>query len=263
MPKILDSSLSLKVAEFLEENPQGVLEIIGPTASGKTGFSIEVAQFIASKLNREVEIISVDSRQVYKDCDISSAKITKEESQGVVHHGINLVNLDESYDVVKFKAYGFKTIKAILDRGNIPVLCGGTMLWLDAISENYVFSENPSNDGDSIFEKSTQKSAPLWPFLKLGLQWDREVLYDRINRRAEYQFENGLIEETKMVLEKYPGITKSAFTSFGYKEIQAYLEGTSTYEEALKLNQQRNRNYAKRQLTWWRGRADIEWINLA
>ena len=128
------------------------------------------------------------------------------------------------------------------------------MLWLDAISENYIFSVRKK-------DKSVQKGEPKWPVLKIGLHWDREVLYDRCNRRSIIMFESGMIEETKQILQKYK-LTKSAFTSFGYQEIQQYLEGTLTYEEAISLNQQRNRKYAKRQLTWWRGRADVVWLDM-
>jgi len=243
---------------FLTENPNGVLEILGPTASGKTGFSIELANFIHQKCGRNVEIISVDSRQVYRDCDISSAKITTEEMQGVVHHGLDIVNLDEPYNIVKFQAYCFKLIPEIQARGNVPVLCGGTALWLDAISENYVFSEEVDETGE--FQKSTQKSNPKWPVFKIGLHWERKLLYERLNQRAIDQFENGMIEETKNIMKKYPKVTRSAFTSFGYQEIRDYLAGDLSYDEALALNQKRNRNYAKRQLTWWRGRTDVNWL---
>lgn len=254
------SEILNQVKDFVMENPGGVLEILGPTASGKTGFSIELARFIDLECDKKVEIISVDSRQVYRDCDVSSAKITTEEMQGVPHHGLDLVDLDEEYNVVKFQAYCFRVIEEIQSRGNIPVLCGGTTLWLDAVSENYVFSE--IQNGESVFEKSNQRATPKWPVYKIGLHWDRTKLYERLNARAVYQFENGMIEETKTIIQKYPNVTKSAFTSFGYKEIRSYLEDEMTYEEALELNQKRNRNYAKRQSTWWRGRQDVNWVQL-
>ena len=243
---------------FLEEKHNGVISITGPTASGKTGLSIKLAKYLEAKSNKKIEIISIDSRQIYRECDISAAKITQEEMQGVIHHGIDITNLDEEYNVVKFQQYAFEKIKEIQARGNVVFLVGGTMLWLDAITENYVFSEDIENDQ---FLKSTKKSEPRFESFKIGIEWDRKILYDRINARAVDQFESGLIEETKTILKKYPDITKSAFTSFGYAEIKKYLDGETTYEEALKTNQQRNRNYAKKQLTWWRGREDVEWIN--
>ena len=245
-----------KIDAFLKKNPNGVIEILGPTASGKTGFSIEVAKMLGG-----AEIISVDSRQVYRGIDISSAKILKEEMQGVPHHGLELINPDEVFSVYDFQQYAFHTIEAIQNKGNVPILCGGTMLWLDAVSENYIFL---CGGRQSPFQETLPgggKGTPKWPFLKIGIHWDRQVLYDRINARAVQQFESGLIEETKDVLAKY-NISNSAFTSFGYREIKDYLDGKISYGRALELNQQRNRNYAKRQLTWWRGREDVLWVEM-
>ena len=243
------SEILQKITDFKKSNPNGVIEILGATASGKTDFSIEVAHHI-----RAAEIISVDSRQVYKYIDISSAKITKSEMQNIPHHGQGLICPNEDFSVYDFQQYAFRTIKQIQSRKNVPILCGGTMLWLDAISENYVFAENSN-------EKSTQKSPPLWPVLKIGIHWDRSVLYDRINQRTLKLFKHGMIEETKHILKKFKP-TKSAFTSFGYQEIQDFLEKKTTYDEAIIKYQKRNRNYAKRQLTWWRDRSDIVWLDL-
>ncbi len=235
--------------DFLASHPNGVVEVLGPTASGKTDFSVRLALTLGNS-----EIISVDSRQVYRGVDVSAAKITEDEMQGVPHHGIDLVSPEEDFNVFQFQQYAFEKIEDIQSREKVAMLCGGTMLWLDAVSENYVFSEKGT--------KSTQKLPPRFPVLKWGLEWDREKLYERINKRACQQFESGLIEETKQVLSLYKNITQSAFTSFGYQEIESYLKGDLSYEEALNLNQQRNRNYAKRQLTWWRGRSDVRWISL-
>jgi len=184
--------------DFLAKNPNGILEILGPTASGKTGFSIELAEFLNQKCGKNVEIISVDSRQVYRDCDISSAKITTAEMAGVPHHGLDIVNLDEPYSVVKFQAYCFGLIPKIQARGNIPVLCGGTALWLDAVSENYIFSEAVDERGQ--FKKSDQKSEPRWPVFKIGLHWDRESLYERLNARASSIKMNGDASETTITV---------------------------------------------------------------
>jgi len=241
------------VSEFLTQSPDGLLVVLGPTASGKTGISVQLAHWLKEHLNKTVEIISVDSRQIYKGCDISSAKITEAEMEGVTHHGIDIVDLETDYSVHDWQQYCFKTINEIKARGHVPMLAGGTMLWLDAVTLNYDF--------DAKGTKSDRQLEPLWPVLQLGLNWPREVLYERINKRAEAQFENGLIEETKQVLRDSPDITKSAFTSFGYLEIEAYLNGLITYDEALTKNQQRNRNYAKKQLTWWRGREDVNWLD--
>lgn len=241
------------VSDFLRNNPNGVLEIAGPTASGKTGFAVELALWVKKELGKKGEIISVDSRQVFKGCDISSAKVTEDEMKGVVHHGLNLVEPNEEYTVVDFQGYAFQKIEEIQSRGHVAILCGGTMLWLDAVSENYIFTDTPG-------EKSTKRGEPKWPFFKIGMHWDRAKLYDRLNLRSVQMFEGGMIEETEEML-KVPNLTRSTLTSFGYQEIQQMLEGTLTKEDALTLNQKRNRNYAKRQLTWWRGREDINWVD--
>ena len=241
-----------KILSFLKENVTGVLEILGPTASGKTGYSIFLAHWIEKNSGKKCEIISVDSRQIFRGCTISSAKITEEEAQGIPHHGLNIANPEETYSVVQFQQYALKNIQEIHARGNIPILCGGTMLWLDAVSENYIFTDDPN-------AKSNKRGTPQYPFLKIGMHWEREKLYERLNLRSVQMFEGGMIEETQEMLQK--NISKSALTSFGYQEIAAFLNGEMTKTEALALNQKRNRNYAKRQLTWWRGRNDIFWID--
>ena len=126
------------------------------------------------------------------------------------------------------------------------------MLWLDAISENYIFTEDRS--------KSNKKGTPKYDFLKIGLEWDRAKLYDRINIRTQKLFSDDFIQEAQRLMTS--GICKSAKTSLGYEEVEAFLQGDITQEEALTRYQQLNRKYAKRQLTWWRGREDIHWVNL-
>lgn len=237
------------IKKFLKENKDSVLEILGPTASGKTGFAIEIAQKFGP-----AEIISVDSRQIYKDINIASAKATAEEMRGVPHWGLDLISPADKYSVAEFQQYAFEKIKEIQARKALPILCGGTMLWLDAISENYLFSGEQG-------EKSTKKGKPRFPVLKVGIHWEREKLYERINKRSEIMFQNGLIEETREILKKHE-MGYQALTSFGYLELQKFIEGEISKNRALELNKQRNRNYAKRQLTWWRGREDVHWIKL-
>lgn len=240
------------LSSFLQKNPDGVVEIVGPTASGKTGYSVFLAHWIEKNTGKKSEIISVDSRQIFRGCDISSAKVTPQEMQDVPHHGLNIADPEETYSVVQFQKYAFQKIQEIQERGNIAILCGGTMLWLDAISEHYIFTDDPQ-------KKSTERGIPLFPVLKIGMHWEREKLYERLNLRSVQMFEGGMIEETKEMLQK--SLSHSTLTSFGYQEIAAWIEGTITKEKALTLNQKRNRNYAKRQLTWWRGRDDVLWID--
>jgi len=242
-----------KSREFIENNPLGIIEILGSTASGKTGYSVYLAKWIEENFAEKCEIISVDSRQVFRDMDISSAKITKEEMQGIPHHGLDLCNPDEEFNVVEFQKYAFAKIAEIQARGNRVILCGGTMLWLDAVSENYIFTEDRT-------EKSTEKGEPKWPVFKIGIHWKRSRLYRRTDLRSKILFDTGLIEETREILKKYPNITKSAMTSFGYLEIKEYLDGKVDLETTLAKNQRKNRKYAKKQLTWWRGREDVNWV---
>lgn len=241
-----------KIHSFVSQNKYGILEILGPTASGKTSYSLRIAKELKRNLGLNFEIISVDSRQVYHDFNIGAAKITEKEKDGIPHHGLDLIYPHETYNVYQFQQYVYKTIEDIHARGNRVILAGGTMLWLDAISENYMFDEKGT--------KSEKKENPLYPFFKIGIHWDRKKLYERCDARAQHQFSNGLIEETRDIIKKY-NPTKSAFTSFGYQEVKAYLDQDRTFEEALELNQKRNRNYVKRQLTWWRGREDIVWAD--
>jgi tRNA dimethylallyltransferase len=239
-----------KIYAFLntKSDQEKVLEILGPTASGKTNFAL----WLAKKIN-PAEIISVDSRQIYRKVDIASAKISNDEMQGIPHWGLGIRNPDEEFSVYDFQQYGFSKIKEILDKKSLPILCGGTMLWLDSISENYIFSSDLSI-------KSNTKGNSLYKFLKIGIHWERKILYERINKRSQWLFENGLIEETQNLLTHY-NLSHSALSSFGYQEIRDYLDEKLSYDEALLLNQKRNRNYAKRQLTWWRGRNDVIWLD--
>jgi tRNA dimethylallyltransferase len=249
--KILDpESVFQKIELFLGSNPTGVIEILGATASGKTRLSIVIAQKFGP-----AEVISVDSRQVFRGCDVGSAKITKEEMEGVPHYGLDLVDLNQHYSVYEFQQYAFQCIEDMQNRKVHPILCGGTMLWLDAVSENYVFAKEKT-------EKSMDKGVPRWPVLKIGLHWEREFLYDRINRRAQIHFESGLIEETKTIFTNYhEELSQSVLTSIGYQEVKDYLDDEISYEQALEANRKRNRNYAKRQITWWRGREDVIWVD--
>ncbi len=236
------------ITKFVQEKKDPVLEILGPTASGKTGFALELAKAFGP-----AEIISADSRQIYRDLDISAAKISSSDQQGIPHWGLDLLTPNQEFSAFQFQRFAFEKIEEIRSRGALPILCGGTMLWLDAVSENYIFSDKG--------KKSVERGKPKWSFLKVGMWWDRKALYERINERARKQFSAGLLDETRKVFSRYQ-VSRSAMTSFGLREIQQCLAGEISSERALELNQQRNRNYAKRQLTWWRGRDDVVWTDL-
>ena len=228
------------------------MAILGATASGKTGFSLDLAERLYTKIDQKSEIISVDSVQVYQGVDIASAKIQPDQMRGIPHHGLNLIALDQKYTAADFQTYAYTTIDAIQSRGKRAILCGGTMLWFDAVTEHYHFGNDPT-------QKSTRKDPPRYPCLKIGMYWERDALYERINQRARAQFQTGLIEEIQALGSSK--LQHNIATSIGVPEVQAYLRGNCTLEEAITRNQQRNRNYAKRQMTWWRGRKDVLWMD--
>ena len=276
-----------------------VLIIAGPTAVGKTNLSIELAK----KLNGE--IVSTDSMQIYKYMDIGSAKITKEEMDGVKHHMIDVVNPDTPFSVAEYKNLASKCIEDIISRGKLPILVGGTGLYINALTCNMDFTEAESDIGyrkeleeladkygneyihkmlKDIDEKSYNdihynnrkrviRALEVYkltnkPFSSFNvgdelyngpydvkyfvLNMDREKLYDRINLRVEIMIKNGLIEEC--IRLKNMGYTSSmqSMQGIGYKEIFYYLENKISLNEAIELIKKGSRNYAKRQLTWFR-----------
>ena len=276
-----------------------VLIIAGPTAVGKTNLSIELAK----KLNGE--IVSTDSMQIYRYMDIGSAKITKEEMDGVKHHMIDVVNPDTPFSVAEYKNLASKCIEDIISRGKLPILVGGTGLYINALTCNMDFTEAES---DIEYRKELEELADKYgneyihkmlkdideksyndihynnrkrviralevykltnkPFssFNLGdelyngpydvkyfvLNMNREKLYDRINLRVDIMIKNGLIEEC--IRLKNMGYTSSmqSMQGIGYKEIFYYLENKISLNEAIELIKKGSRNYAKRQLTWFR-----------
>ena len=276
-----------------------VLIIAGPTAVGKTNLSIELAK----KLNGE--IVSTDSMQIYKYMDIGSAKITKEEMDGVKHHMIDVVDPDTPFSVAEYKNLASKCIEDIISRGKLPILVGGTGLYINALTCNMDFTEAES---DIEYRKELEELADKYgneyihkmlkdideksyndihynnrkrviralevykltnkPFSSFNigdelyngpydvkyfvLNMDREKLYDRINLRVDIMIKNGLIEEC--IRLKNMGYTSSmqSMQGIGYKEIFYYLENKISLNEAIELIKKGSRNYAKRQLTWFR-----------
>lgn len=288
------------IENFLATHKRPLLVLVGPTASGKTALSIEVAK----KYNGE--IISTDSRQVYIGMDIGTDKIPLEKREGVPHHLIDVVNPDVRFTVADFKKLAEEKIEEIYARGHVPMLVGGTGLYIRVLTDNfaippdspevrkrlnaeleehgreYMHKKLQEVDPESaakihmnnipyliraleIFEvtgtpKSAQKNAPKYNVLKIGIQRDREELFERINQRVDEQIQkNGLLKETKMLLTKGYSKNLASMKSLGYQEVVQYLEGTLTLEQATELLKQNTRNFAKRQLTWWKREPDILW----
>ncbi|MDQ5983825.1 MAG: tRNA dimethylallyltransferase [Eubacteriales bacterium SKADARSKE-1] len=289
-----------------ENKKINILVMVGPTASGKTKVSIELAKQFNG------EIISADSMQIYKDMDIGTAKPTKEEMQGVSHHLLDFLSVDEDFSVAEYVKLAKEKIKDINNRGKLPIICGGTGLYINSLIDNVTFTEqesdpaikeelikrfekygvepliaelstfdeesakkiHPNNTlriiraieiyrttGTTMSEQlrnSKLKKSPYNPII-IGLNFkNRDILYDRIDKRVDLMINTGLIEETKKIILKNP--SKTAMNAICYKEILPYLQSKCTKEVAIENLKRATRRYAKRQLTWLRKDKRIKWV---
>ena len=285
-----------------------VIVIVGPTASGKTALSIELAK----KINGE--IISCDSMQIYRDMDIGSAKPTKEEMQGIKHYMIDIVTPEERFSVAEYKKQAESAIEEILKKGKTPIVIGGTGLYANSLIygieyneikldeqyrkelENIASTEQglsnlyeqavkidsqamriiSSNDKKRIIrvleiyhstgktktelEIESRKNGVKYDYKVFAINMDREILYERINKRVDIMLESGLIEEVKNILQKYKEFP-TAMQGLGYKEVVEYLNKEISEEEMIGKIKQETRRYAKRQLTWFRKNKETIWLN--
>lgn len=276
-----------------------LIVILGPTASGKTNLAV----FLAKKFKGE--IVSVDSRQIYKEMDIGTAKATKKEMAGVPHYLMDIVPPNKTLTLAQYKRKAIKIIKDIQRRGKIPFLVGGTGLYIKAIVENLkiprvkpypalrkkleaksekqLFKQLAKLDPETArvidprnkrrlvralevclasgkpFSALRTKGRPMFDVLQLGVTIPRQTLYRRINRRAEEQIKSGLLDEVKKLAEKH-GWDFPSMSGIGYKEFKPYFEGKITFREAKKILKQNTRQYARRQMTWFRKDRTIRWI---
>ena len=278
-----------------------VIAVVGPTASGKTALAIKLAH----QLNGE--IVSADSRLVYKGFDIASAKPTPQEREGIEHHLIDIVEPEFDYSAGNYVKDAKKAIYEILSKCKTPIIAGGTGLYFRVLLENYNLPEVEtdfalrkvldSREKEDLLEELKKIDSVTYERVKeankrrivraleliksLGkplsevemlkepefeVEWivpemeSREWLYDRINRRVDLMVEQGIVEETQTLLKKH-GRIKNFTETIGYKEILGYLDGITTLEEALDKLKQHTRNYAKRQLTWFRKNPELR-INI-
>ena len=281
-------------------NKKKVVFILGPTAVGKTFFSVKLAK----KLNGE--IISADSVQVYKGLDIGSAKVTKEEMQGVVHYAIDILQPWEEFSVYDFVEYTKQKIDEIVSKNKLPIIVGGTGLYVKALTLGYNFggvnkdanlrenleklAEEKGNDylyqmlleKDKDMAEKTDKNNTVRlvraleialsdgqkqtgnvdiDYLIFALVKDRAVLYDAINKRVDTMLANGLIDEVKSL--KQSGLTaqNQSMRAIGYKEVLSYLDGEIDYDRIVEILKQHSRNYAKRQLTFLRGMQNVNFVD--
>lgn len=281
-----------------------VAVILGPTATGKSHCGIELAK----RLNGE--IISGDSMLVYKKMNIGTAKPTAEELASVPHHLIDILPPEAEFSVVDFKALAEPLIADINNRGKLPIIVGGTGLYIKALLENYEFNTveecselrqeleefakssgnaalhaklrqiDPaaaerlhSNDVRRVIraieaaeggEKITHQKAGEWPYdaVVFGLRMERDVLYARINDRVDKMLADGLVEETKALLDGGLAADALSMRSIGYRQMTWYLQGAMAKDAAVDKLKQATRNFAKRQFTWYRQMPYIKWFDL-
>ena len=231
-------------------NKLPVLVIIGPTGSGKTGLSIDVALELAEH-GLVCEIISADSRAIYKDMDIGTAKPTKDEMRGVRHWGIDLVEPCERFTVVDFVAYAREKIAEIRERGHLPIVAGGTGLYVDALVYDYHFS----NDVKKTCSDRQEMSSDYWI---IGIDWSRKELRERLLKRANNFFTQDIEAETLVMVEKY-GWDDQAMKSKIYPICWEMMRGNISRDEAIRLFELDDWHLAKRQLTWFKRNKNIVW----
>ena len=275
-----------------------VIAIVGPTASGKTDYAINLAKEISG------EIISADSRLVYKDMNIGTAKPTIEEMSDIAHYMIDIVTPDFNYSAGLYKKDAEQKIDEILSHGKTPIIVGGTGLYFRVLLESYdlpklepdlklrenlsimtynqLFDILVDLDIDAAYStekfdkkklirtieiiKGTQKplskargiAEQKYEVEWIGLNYPRDILYDRINKRVDNMISNGLVDECRHLLKKY-GRLPNIVDTIGYKEIIEAIDEKMTLPDAVSLLKQNTRNYAKRQLTWFRKNPQIKW----
>ncbi len=279
--------------------------ILGPTGSGKTALSLKLAEQCHG------EIVNCDSVAMYREFDIGTAKPSVEERARVPHHLFDCVDPTQDVTAGEYARQARAVLADINSRRHLPIVVGGTGLYLRALLEGLFPGPRRSeelrerlrqraasrgsghlhrilqrldraaagkihpNDVPKLIRAievclaSRQKMSELWQegrdplrgfrILRLGLDPDRAALYDRINERARVMFETGLIEETRKLLEKY-GASARPMASLGYKQAAQLVRGELSHEQALQAAQQAHRNYAKRQMTWFRREPEVTWL---
>ena len=287
-----------KFKEFLEKKTekQKIIVVYWPTACWKTDLAIKIAKSINS------EIISTDSRQIFKYLDIWTGKVTENEKQWIIHHMIDIIEPDREYSVWEFKVEAEKILENIFKKWKIPILCGGTGLYIDSLIYDFKIPKVPADARirqDLEFEREKYWNEFIWKklqeldpeyaselhpnnyryviralegkmltgksktdfreektlkyeiFFVTPYDWNRAKLYEKIDKRIKIMFETWLLEEVQDLLKKY---NKNDFwmKTIWYKEIVDFLEWNMTLDECIALVQKNNRNYAKRQLTWFR-----------
>jgi len=225
-----------------------VIVILGPTGSGKTGMAVKLAKAING------EVISADSRAIYKGMDVGTAKPSVAEMKGVPHFGLDLVEPGERFTVADFKAYAEEKIAEIRSRGHVPIIAGGTGLYIDALVYDYQFSNNQKTSAPDRDNLCTN-------YLLIGVKWGTEELRERLKKRLDAMFDEPLYTETRELVQKY-GWGSQAMKSNVYKFVWQYLNGEISLEEAKEKSFYEDWHLAKRQLTWFKRTPEIIWLEL-
>ncbi len=285
-----------------------ILAVAGPTASGKTALAIELAKRFSG------EVVSCDSMQIYKGMNVGTAKPDEAEMCGIPHHMIDIALPDKRFSVAEYCTMARAAIDDILDRKKLPILAGGTGLYMDSVLNNTDFKDFRGDEafcaemqslakekGNAVVhqllvEKDpvaaqnihpnnlrrviralevchvtgktfTQVNAesirkPVYNALVLGIETERQLLYERIDQRVDIMLEKGLLDEVKALKEAGIDRDTTAMQAIGYKELLDFLEGEISFDGAVDKIKQESRRYAKRQLTWFRRNSDINWVSI-
>ena len=285
-----------------------VVAVVGPTATGKTALGVALAQHFSG------EVISCDSMQIYKGLDVGTAKVTPEETCGIPHHGVDILTPDKPFSVADFTAMAGRLEREISARGALPILVGGTGLYVQSFLNGVRFTEekapaglreqlaaelaekggtamyeelrqvdpeaaaaiHPNNQvrvlralehyratGKKLSEQKAESHPPEKPYrsLILGLDFpDRAALYRRIDLRVDKMLEAGILPEAELVWQNRETY-RTAAQAIGYKEFFPYFEGAASLEACTDKLKQASRNYAKRQLTWFRHMEGVVWLD--
>ena len=286
-----------------------LIVITGPTAVGKTSISISLAK----RLNGE--IISADSMQIYKGMDIGTAKVTEAEMDGVPHHLIDFVYPDQQFTVADYKENATKIIQSLNKEGKLPIIAGGTGLYINSLVYELNFVDVPPDqdlrdklenlayeEGNRALLEKLEVIDPIaagkytendiqrivraieittlsgktyheygsnfratndrYDLVIYCLNMDRKKLYERINQRVDLMLQEGLVQEVKKLMDMGYDKDLVSMKAIGYKEIMEYLEGNESYDDVVEKIKKLSRNYAKRQLTWFRRDNRINWVEV-
>ncbi len=274
-----------------------LIVIMGTNASGKSGLGVELA------LKYGGEVVSADSRQVFRGLDLGSGKITPEETKGVPHHLIDVCDPGDFFSMADFQRLAYEAIDGILARGKIPFLVGGTGLYVDSVADGYELSDIepdlalrayletfeppalyemlkeklPDTDVDPKNRNRVMRALerlaaddyhpgrrnPRYKTLKLGVTWPREVLKARIDERLDRRLRQGMVEEVKGLMDA--GVSRSFLMKLGleYRYLTRYLLGELSYDQMVLELGNAIKKFAKRQMTWFRREENLHWLDMA